>query len=159
LNFYKRISLGRGNIPRMDDKDDTDPYRHKSPNDGQGYDMNRAGDEEVRGHGSGMGGGLGSRFRANVPSDALNATDFASGTEEEYDEQTESDIPTSSHALMEKYPLPDSSPGTDLFTFEDYRDSPFLFDMLNGRKYEEPVGPHNMQNHPGLYQQVRNRLK
>ena len=134
----------------MEDPDLVDPYRRKTPGDGQGYDMNRPGNEETRGHGSGIGSGLGTRFRRFSP------IDFSISSEDDYSEQIKRDIPVSDHYLQEDYGK-DRDPPTELIAFDDERDSPFLFDILNGRK-NEPIGPHNQQRGK-IFDRVLNRLR
>jgi len=147
LNFYKILKTARGNIPIMEDQG-LDPYRRKSPGDGQGWDLNRAGNEETIGHGSGMGGGLGTRLRRFAP------TDFSQTSEDDYSQQIKEDIPYSDHYLLEDYNVERDSP-TDLFAF-DAEDSPFLSDKLN--RTPDPVGPHN-QHKPGVFRKVKEKLK
>jgi len=151
MNFYKRMKLSfRGNIPRMDEMDDLDPYKKHKPGDGNGLEMKTPGDEEGW-------SGLGTRVRGkDFPKNIMQKDD--------YDLQRDKDIPTVDHALMgENAPLPGDT-GVDNGELYD-SDSPLsmertVADKLEGH-YSNPNGPHNMNGggRLGLYRRLRERIR
>ena len=149
MNYYKRMKLSfRGNIPRMEEMDDLDPYKKKTPGDGNGVDMKTPGDEEGW-------SGLGTRVRGK---------DFPKNTEEKdrYGLEREKDIPTVDHTLMgENAPLPNDT-GVDNGELFD-PDSPMSMERVTMDKLEntqsDPLGPHNMHRRLDLFKKVRDRIR
>ena len=149
MNYYKRMKLSfRGNIPRMEEMDDLDPYKKKTPGDGNGVDMKTPGDEEGW-------SGLGTRVRGK---------DFPKDIEmvDDYELEREKDIPTVDHALMgENAPLPEHTGVDDGELFDS--DSPLsrertVFDQL-GSEVSHPIGPNNMQSRNNIYETLRKRIR
>ena len=138
----------RGNIPRMEERDDLDPYKKKTPGDGNGPAMKTPGDEYGW-------SGLGTRVRGE---------DFPKDIEmgDHYDLERKKDIPTVDHALMgENSPLPDNT-GVDHGELYD-PDSPLsrqriTLDQLENTQ-SNPIGPHNMQRGLNLFDQIRKRIR
>ena len=151
MNWYKEHKFAiRGNIPRMEDPDIRDPYHRRKIDDGQGWNLTRPANEDTHSDPVGMGSGMGSRFRKDSPKDF-------SLTSDDYDPQHETDIPESSHTLMERYDDHKGPDATELITFYD-EDSPLLVDKLNNKK-REPVGPHNQHRKFQPIETVRRRLR
>jgi len=150
MNYYKKVKLAfRGNIPRMDERDDIDPYKKHKPGDGNGVEMKTPGDEEGW-------SGLGTRVRGkDFPKDI-------SERDGEYDEQRKRDIPTVDHALMgENAPLSNNT-GVDHGELYD-SDSPMSMERTTFDKLEnpqsEPIGPHNMNKQRDIFKRVRDRIR
>jgi len=150
VNFYKRYKLAfRGNIPKIEDPGAfKEPYRKRSPEDGQGPKLTTLGDEDT---GSSVGGdrGRGVTFPETSP-------------REDYTAQREKDIPHQDYMFMGFGNEKDSGEapmgegvgaGDPKQTFVDYRDKPV--DII-GR---EPVGPHNMQKYRTVSDRTRKGLR
>lgn len=156
MNFYRRLKLAiRGNIPTMEHPDIKDPYRHKQLGDGEGWDMQRPGNEDTLNDPTGMGSGFGTRFRRFAP------TDFSETGKDEYSQQVEpkDDIPTPLHYLMDDNNNVYRDPPTDDLQFDDERDSPFVADNINGRRNSDPMGPFNQHRGLNIMKEVRQRIR
>ncbi len=160
MNWYKITKYAlRGNIEIINNPDQVDPYRNRKPIsnlDGQGYDLNRFGDE---GANSSVGGteARGQSFPRNFSSKA-----------EEYENQRRRDIPDSWHMFVDDHDqtMLGSGQGVDSInqqTFSDNRDRlPTEYQTFGN----EPSGPVNMQKNLGwkrnretIFQRVKRKLK